>query len=346
MLYSGIDLHKCFVLITVINESGCQISQVRINNDVNALISFFAQFNEPIEIVVEATLNWYWLVDLLDNLGYTIVLAHPKKLKAIVDTKFVDDKISSETLAQLLRNNYIPKVYYLNPGIRALRDLCRTRLYLVRQRTSLVNGSRSTLLKYNLFAPAKGKLYSPNGLAYLRKPDLAIHDIYKFGLNCRANIIELLTENIDHLEQEIKRNMVTDEIIELLKSISGIGDVLAPTIRYEIGDMSRFYNEKRLSSYCRFTPRTHRSAKRTKQYKTSKDGNAYLKWAFSEVTVNAIRYDSDVKRRYQRLKSKKGKPVALTIIGRNMTTIVYNVWTKREPYRGFKKPKIETNKEQ
>jgi transposase len=87
MFYAGIDLHKNYILITVINGGGFRISQIRINNDIQKIANFFAQFTEPVRIVIEATLNWYWIVELLDNLGYDIVLAHPKKLRAIVDAK-------------------------------------------------------------------------------------------------------------------------------------------------------------------------------------------------------------------------------------------------------------------
>lgn len=348
MLYAGIDLHKNYVVITVINQRGAQISQVRINNDRKALIIYFRQFKEPVKVVIEATLNWYWIVDLLDDMGYEVVLAHPKKLRAIVDAKLEDDIISSYTLAQLLRNDYIPTVYYLSPEIRALRDLCRTRLFLVRQRTSLINNCRSTLLKYNIFAPEKGKLYSPDGLTFLRDPDLSLNEIYKIGLASKTNIIEILNKNIEILESKIKQQTIVDDIIQRLLTIKGIGDVLAPTIRYEVGVMSRFFNEKRFASYCRFTPKIHKSGKVNKHYKTSKEGNAYLKWAFSEVAVCAIKYDPDVRKRYQKHTRRKGKPIALTIIGRNMTVIVYHVWTTGEPYRGFKIPKssIETSKEQ
>lgn len=344
MLYAGIDLHKNYILITVINGGGFRISQIRINNDIQKIANFFAQFTEPVRIVIEATLNWYWIVELLDNLGYDIVLAHPKKLRAIVDAKLEDDNISSYTLAQLLRNDYIPTVYYLSPEIRALRDLCRTRLFLVRQRSALMNSCRSTLLKYNIMAPENQRLYSQNGLDYLKDPELNLHELYKFGLWCKSDLIEFITEKITILENKINKQTIEDGVIKNLITISGIGDVLAPTIRYEVGVMSRFRDDKHFSSYCRYTPKIHKSGKRNKHYKTSKEGNAYLKWAFSEVTVNAIKYDTDIRKRYQKLKSKKGKPIALSIIGRNMTTVVYHVWTKHEEYKGFKK--ININKEQ
>jgi len=336
MLYAGIDLHKYYQLITDINDGGHQVSQVRLNNNRLLVKNYFGQFTESVKIVVEATLNWYWLVDLLDELNYHIVLAHPKKLRSIVEAKLENDKISSFMLAQLLRNNFIPEAYCLSPEIRALRDLCRTRLFFVRQRTALVNNCHSTLLKHNIVAPSKGKLHSSSGLAYLKNPDLELHEISKLGLNCKSDLIKILTEKIKSLEYKIKRYCIEDEIIKLLKTIPGIGDVLSPTIRYEIGEITRFKSHKHLASYSRYTQKIHQSGRLNKHYNTSKEGNAYLKWAFSEVVINAIRFDKDIRKCYQRHLSKKGKPVAKAIIGRNLTTVVFNVWTNNESYKGFK----------
>lgn len=337
MLYAGIDLHKHYLVISVINQRGSEISSIRINNDSQLLVDYFGQFKEPIKVVIEATLNWYWIVDLLDDLQYEIVLAHPRRLRAIVDAKYVDDKISSNTLAHLLRNNYIPRVYYLSPETRALRDLCRTRLFLIGQRTALMNNCSSNLLKYNITVPDGSKLHSPTGLRFLRNSELPMHDLFKIGTRCKSNIIEILNENIKCIEMKIKQKNKEDEITKRLKSISGIGDILAPTIRYEVGVMSRFVNSKHFASYCRYTPRMHFSGKAAKYYKTSKAGNAYLKRAFSEVAVCAIKHDADVRKHYQRLLSKKNKSVALSVIGRNMTTVVYHVWLTGKEYRGYKK---------
>ena len=77
MLYAGIDLHKHYLVISVIDQRGCEISSIRINNNAQLLISYFSQFAEPIKVVIEATLNWYRIVDLFDEPGYEIVLAHP-----------------------------------------------------------------------------------------------------------------------------------------------------------------------------------------------------------------------------------------------------------------------------
>lgn len=285
---------------------------------------------------VEATLNWYWLVDLLDELGYSISLAHPAKLKAIVTAKCEDDKISSYMLAQLLRNDLIPAVYVLTPEIRALRDLCRTRLFLVHQRTAIVNNCHSTLLKYNILTPSEGKLYSKNGLAFLKNPELNLHELFKYSLSCKSDILRELTKMIFLIEKQIQKRSVSDTNISLMKTVPGIGEILAPTIRFEIGDMSRFKSDKHLSSYCRYTPKMHKSGMTSKYFKTSKQGNAYLKWAFSEVATCGIRHHEEIRHRYQKLLKKKGRPVALSIIGHDLIKVVYHVWTKQEPYRGFK----------
>jgi len=59
MLYSGIDLHKRLGFITTVDEQGEVLSQVKVRNDEQAVLKYFASSNQPHQAVVECTMNWY-----------------------------------------------------------------------------------------------------------------------------------------------------------------------------------------------------------------------------------------------------------------------------------------------
>lgn len=65
----------------------------------------------PFELALEATYNWHWLVDLLEEMGIKVKMCHPKKARAIVCDKIKTDKKSSRMLAHLLRTNLLPESY-------------------------------------------------------------------------------------------------------------------------------------------------------------------------------------------------------------------------------------------
>ena len=107
MLYSGIDLHKDNCLITTVNDVGKIVKQEKLLNDDATILNYFFSFDDSYQTVVESTLNWYWLSDLLTNHGIGLVLAHAKYLKAIAYAKVKTDKVDSLILAQLLRMGFI-----------------------------------------------------------------------------------------------------------------------------------------------------------------------------------------------------------------------------------------------
>ncbi|MDY7033512.1 MAG: transposase [Thermodesulfobacteriota bacterium] len=96
-----------------------------------------AHFKEDLAgVVVESTFNWYWLVDGLQEKGYTVHLANPSAIKQYEGLKYVDDRWDSFWLAHLLRLNILPEGYIYPKEERPLRDLLRRRLLFVRQRAS------------------------------------------------------------------------------------------------------------------------------------------------------------------------------------------------------------------
>jgi hypothetical protein len=69
----------------------------------------------------------------------------------------------------------------------------------------------------------------------------------------------------------------------LLKTVPGVGDILAMVILYEIHDISRFQRVQNFTSYARLVKPKKESAGNLKGGANGKIGNAYLKWV-SEMT--------------------------------------------------------------
>jgi transposase len=89
-------------------------------------------------VVVESTYNWYWLVDALQAAGYQVHLANTAAIKRYEGLKHSGDEDDAAYLAQLLRLGILPSGYICPPAARAVRDLARKRMQLVRSRTAQV----------------------------------------------------------------------------------------------------------------------------------------------------------------------------------------------------------------
>jgi hypothetical protein len=99
----------------------------------------------------------------------------------------------------------------------------------------------------------------------------------------------------------------------LLRSVPGIGKVLALVLLYEIHRIERFASAGDFLSYSRLVAGRGSSAGKPKGVMGRKIGNPHLKWAFSEATCLLIRQAPEAKRFVARQEKKHGKALAYKV---------------------------------
>lgn len=70
------------------------------------------------------------------------------------------------------------------------------------------------------------------------------------------------------------------------------------------------------------------------RHKRSRDGNRYLKLAFSHAGVRAIQYYPEVRDWYRSKRRKKPEAVARALVAKEVARIVYHVLRKQEDFNG------------
>jgi transposase len=136
MKYSGIDLHSNNSVVVVTDESDRIIVSRRVPNSLLSVLAVLEPYrHDVVGVVVEATYNWYWLVDGLQAAGYRMHLANPAAIKRYEGLKRSGDEADAVYLAHLLRLGLLPEGYICPKQQRAVRDLARKRMQLVRSRT-------------------------------------------------------------------------------------------------------------------------------------------------------------------------------------------------------------------
>lgn len=136
MKYSGIDLHSNTSVVTVTDDEDRVVAEKRLPNELATILAFLSPWREElIGVVVESTYNWYWLVDGLQAAGFTVHLANTGAIKNYDGLKHSGDETDARYVAHLLRLGILPTGMILKPEQRAVRDLARKRMQLVRSRT-------------------------------------------------------------------------------------------------------------------------------------------------------------------------------------------------------------------
>jgi len=327
-LYCGIDLHSNNAYTVVHDEQDRVVYRRRLPTQLELIVGELAPFKEQlVGVAVESTFNWYWLVDGLLDAGYPVRLANPAAMKQYSGLKFADDHSDARWLAHMMRLGLLPEGYICPRELRALRDLLRKRGRLVQQRTA------NLLSLQNQVQRNTGQRLSARALRTTELGGFGGDPNRLLSLETTRRVIVCLDREVKQLEQEVLRQLRPDPLLRLLKTVAGVGEILAPTIRLETGQIERFASAGRYVSYCRGVGSQHLSNGKSKGQGNRKNGNAYLAWAFVEAAHFAIRYHPKIRRFYERKQARTHRVVALKAVAHKLARAAYYVMRDRVPFQ-------------
>jgi transposase len=326
--YCGIDLHARSMYLCILDSQGEILLHRNMACRPESFLKAIAPYRENIAVGVECMFTWYWLADLCSQEKIPFVLGHALYMKAIHGGKAKNDKIDAHKIAVLLRGGMLPMAYVYPPQMRATRDLLRRRIYLMRKRAELLVHVQNTNSQYNL--PEFGKRISQkknrDGVAE-RFNDASVQKSIETDLQLIDYYDQLLAAVELHVLWAAREH--DGKALLRLRSVPGIGQILALVILYEIHDINRFATVQDFVSYARLVKCAKESAGKRHGTSGSKIGNVHLKWAFSEASVLFLRANPKGQRFVDKLSAKHGKAKALSILAHKLGRAVYYM-LKRE----------------
>jgi len=330
MKYSGIDLHSNNSVVVVMDDADRVMVEKRLPNDLAKILELLAPWRgELAGVVVESTFNWYWLVDGLQGAGFKVHLANTTAIKKYEGLKHSGDETDARYLAHLLRLGILPAGTILAPEQRAIRDLARKRMQLVRSRTTHI------LAVENITARQHGARISSNQVKRLTAEmidQMALPEDVAFALKSNVAVLATLSAQIDLLERRLQERIGERPEYGLLTSVPGIGRVLATTILLETGPIDRFAAAGNFASYARCVDSVRTSNGKKKGEGNTKNGNKYLAWAFVEAANFALRYCAEAKRFYERKKARTNKVVAIKALAHKLARACFHILKERKPF--------------
>src|SRR5260370_12367888 len=223
---------------------------------------------------------WYWLADLCAEQKIPFVLGHALYMKAIHGGKAKNDRIDAAKIARLLRGGNLPQAYVYPKGMRETRDLLRRRTFLVRRRAELLAHLVNTNSQYNL-PPLTQKLCYAANRDEVDLPSRFADPSVRKNVQTDLALIDAFDAQIGELELYLTRTAKIDDpqAYQRLRSIPGVGPVLALIFLYEIHDIRRFPEVGNFLSYARLVRCAHESAGTNTGGRNPEIGNAQLKSA-------------------------------------------------------------------
>lgn len=336
--YIAFDSHKHYTWVEREEVETRRVQHGRLVHAPGAVRQYLAGSERGTAVAVEATGNWYWIVDEIEQAGLQPLLVHPRKAKLLMGMINKTDKLDAHGLNRLQRNGTLPTVWIPAGELRDRRELTRTRLVLVRQRTRLKNRITATLSKYGMPAIEASDPYGKRSRPELEQQIAHLPTQTRWVSEQLLAQLDFVMKQTEQLEQRLRPWVPATAAMQQLESLPGIGMILATTIALEIGDISRFPSAAHLASYAGTTPRVHASGGKVRFGRLRPDVNRYLKWAFVEaansVAVNHPRYSQrHVSQLYARLRERKGHSKAIGAVARHLAEAAFHVLHGQQLYR-------------
>ncbi len=328
MLYAGLDIHKEKSHAVVMTEKGEVIKESDdVKTDEKKIKRFFEDVEEEFEVAMEATGNYEFFYETLEEMANEVHLANPYKTRLIAEEEVKTDKVDANTLADLLRGNLLPCSYIPGKEIRDLRRIGRKRVKLGQQRTNLKNQIMAELRRQNI-EYSNRSLFSEKGKRFLKNLSNILID------SC-LSIYEKMDEEVERVEDKLTKRGLKHKEVRLLNTIPGVGPYSATLIFAEIADIDRFSSEEKLFSYAGLVPKVHQSGNSTRLGKIKQKCNQKLRWILLQDIQNHYQYcpNSNISSYYEKIKRKKNKNAAKIAGARKLLQAIYWMLKNHDKFR-------------
>jgi len=336
--YIAFDSHKRYTLAEREDARTGRARQQRVEHRPGAIREYLRDCPAGASVAVEALGSWYWIVEEIEQAGLVPRLVHPRKAKLMMGMINKTDKLDVHGLNRLQRNGTLPTVWIPPAGLRDQRELTRTRMVVVRERTRLKNRITSSLAKYGLAVEGQRDSFAPGAREELEGLMKRLPEHTRWTSELLLGQLEVVGEQIGQLEGRLEAVLEPTAAMQLQRTLPGFGPILSAVAVLEMGQVERFPDAEHFASYSGVTPRVHSSGGKTRYGPFRPDVNRYLKWAFVEagnvVALHADRHpDRHVTRLYRRLAEAKGHSKAIGAVARHLAEATYWVQVRRQAYR-------------
>ena len=280
----GVDQHRAQITAEWIDLATGEISRARVlPADRAGVRRFLGRFaGEQLEVALEATTGWRFLVEELRAAGAVVHLAEPAETAALRGNKkrAKSDRADARHHRELLLAGRLPESWIPPDHILDLRAQARLRHTLIEQHCQWQQRIQAVL--YHHGCPHRRRLMEGDGPQWLDAQPLPA--AVRQQVTVALAVIDLLEREIDPVERELRGYARRQTGCQaLIDAYYGIGELTAVTIVAELGDCRRFANSRDAVRYSGLDITVYQSDRHRAPGHLSRQGPPALRWALYEA---------------------------------------------------------------
>jgi transposase len=330
----GLDLGDRFSQVCGLLEDGTVAVEEKIASRKEALRQYFRRFT-PLRVVCEVGTHSPWVKPLLESLGHAVLVANPRKLRALYASGPKSDVIDARMLARVGRMDpsLLGAIHHRSLQTQADLAVLRSRAQLVRARTKLVNHLRGAVKSMG------ARLPKCSAASMHKIPVAEIPEPIRPAMAPLLIALTSITTQIQECERRIEA-LCRDRYIEtaLPMQVRGVGPVTALCFLLTLETPERFKKSRMVGAYLGLTPKQKSSGERDPELPITKAGDRMLRTLLIQCAhyiLGPFGEDSDLRRSGQHLLERggrSGKKKAITAVARKLAVLLHRLWMTGEDY--------------
>jgi transposase len=294
----GLDQHRGQITGEWIDTETGEVQRTRVAPaDRAAVRKFLSRFRgRELEVALEATTGWRFVVEELRRVGAEVHLAEPAETAGLRGPKkrAKGDRADARHLRELLMVKRLPESWIPPDHILDLRGRVRLRHTLSEQRGEWQQRIQATL--YHHGCPQRRQLMTADGRAWLAEQRLPA--AAREQVTVALEMIDGLDRQMTPLDKQLRAYARRQVGCKALMVHYGIGELTAVTILAELGDCTRFSSSRQAVRYAGMDITVHQSDQRRAPGHLSRQGPPALRWALFEAAQTTRRRPNSPDRDY------------------------------------------------
>jgi transposase len=337
--YLGIDVHSSASVWCLLDEQGEQLATGRCETSFHSLSQLATSLRQRGELVAgqEVGTQSYLVSDAFDHASVPVKSFNAAHLRIIAASRKKSDRRDAFWIARSLQTGMTPHPVYLPTGeLRELRRLLSRRRAIQKDRNRWFYRARASLRSVGLGPRAGASAIRKRMAELLEHPDGCDTGLLE-TLGLAERMISVLDEEMKHVEGRLHVRTKSNDVVQRLMTIPGIGLITATTIYAVVGDIGRFRNARALCAYAGLVPTVRQSGERDGLGSITKEGSPYLRAALVQAAHVVTRLKGEkaaaFQATYARVRGSRGRrKIAIVAVARHLLRISYYVWRDEQPY--------------
>jgi transposase len=340
-VFAGLDVDKTSVSVTFMNHQET-IRSMRIPYSAEHLLNYVRKHfpGQKVAFAYEAGPTGYGLHDQLTDQGHPCLVASASMIPRAPGQRVKTNRLDSQKLSEALRGGQLRSIHVPSLSYRHLRHLTQLRDTFIRQSAATKCRIKALLLFEGIAFPQAppDSQWSRGVITQLKK--LACPGAVRFKLDRLLASLEFTHQQALETMREIRRFCRQDpelhHCIEYLRSIPGIGWIVASHLLARIGDWRQIRNVRQLAAFLGLVPTEHSTGDTIQRGSITRSGDSRLRSKLIQSAWSAIRKDPELREFYrsiyQRHPRDRAARKAIVAVARKLTTRIYAVLHEQRPY--------------